>query len=163
MTDARFTKLSIAGGGLGGLAIYACGYLAWPAVTTDPVRLALWLAAGPGLVIYAMFLSCLRMRDSADAIDPFRGAESPRWKVNQRALTNTVEQAAIFVPVLLALSTRVDPAHARVLPLGVACWVVARLAFWIGYRFDQKWRAPGMAWTHVTTLVTIGWLVRCSL
>jgi hypothetical protein len=121
MTDVQLTKLSIATGALGGLAIYAAGYAAWPSIAPgDPIRLALWLAAAPALVIYAQFLACLRLRDSPEAVDPFRGAESQRWKVNQRVLTNTVEQTAIFVPVLVALGTRVDAAHACVLPLGVA-------------------------------------------
>jgi len=164
MTERTATKVAIAIGVLGGLAVYVCGYLVWPSVASrDPVRLALWLSAGPALVIYALFLACLRFRDSFEAIDPFRGVESQRWKINQRVLTNTVEQTAIFVPILLALSTRVDAVHAKVLPLGVACWVLARIAFWIGYRIEQKWRAPGMAWTHMTTLATILWLVRFSL
>ena len=75
-------------------------------------------------------------------------------------LSNTVEQLVIFLPLVLALAARVDAAHAFLLPLHVACWMVARVAFWVGYRIDPAWRAPGMTWTHATSLVTFLWLLR---
>lgn len=167
-SDRRATKLGIALGNGGGLAIYVVSYVACPAIASAPTpegRLvfAVWLCAAPALFVYAVFLSCLRLRDTPDAANPLLGAESARWKINQRVLSNSVEQLAIFVPLVLALATRVDAAHAKLLPLHVGMWVAARIAFWIGYRRSQAWRAPGMAWTHVSTIVTIAWLVRFSV
>ena len=159
------TRNGIALGMIGGAALHALGYLAWPdvadvAAPSDRLALAAWLSAAPALVVYAMFFSCLRLRDTPDAVNPLLGAESMRWKINQRALTNTVEQLAIFLPLLFALSVRVDAAHAKLLPLLVVGWTASRLAFWLGYRVSPAWRAPGMSWTHVTSIVTILWLAR---
>jgi len=163
--DRDTTRTGIAIGTIGGVVVYAVGYLAWPAVAdvatpSDRLVYAAWLSAAPALVVYAMFFSCLRLRDTPDAVNPLLGAESTRWKVNQRVLTNTVEQLAIFLPLLFALAVRVDPAHAALLPLHVACWTASRVVFWIGYRRAPAWRAPGMSWTHVTSLLAIVWLAR---
>ncbi len=167
MASRRFIKLTIAAGNIGGLAIYVAGYFAWPQVAAatvqDRLALALWLAAGPALFTFAVYTSCLRLRDTPGAVDPLAGAESRRFQINQRVLTNTVEQLAIFLPLLVALAVRVDEAHARLLPLHVACWIAARIAFWIGYRRDVHWRSPGMAWTSMIAVLTIGWLVRFSI
>ena len=151
-----------------GLLVYAAAYFACPAPhvadSTDArIAFALWLCAAPALLVYTAFFSCLRLRDSAEAVNPLLGGETLRWKVNQRVLTNSVEQAAIFIPVLVALATRVDAAHVQLLPISVGSWVAARIAFWIGYRRSPSWRSPGMAWTHSTTLLTIAWLVAFSV
>jgi len=164
-TDHKTTKRGIAVGFGGGAALYLAAYLAWPAVAPPVDRLAygVWLCAGPAVLLYAMFFSCLRLRDTPDAVNPLLAAESTRWKINQRVLTNTVEQLAMFVPFLLALSTKVDAAHTRLLPMHVALWMIARIVFWIGYRRAPAWRSPGMTWTNILTVITFGWLVRLSL
>jgi hypothetical protein len=101
IADQRRTiKKGIALGCLGGLALYALGYFAWPSVggveTTEArVELALWIIAAPAVFVYAVFFSCLRLRDAPEAVDPLRGAESPRWKINQRVLSNSVELATL--------------------------------------------------------------------
>lgn len=152
-----------------GLAVYAGAYLAWPAAAwpasavEDPLRLALWLGALPAVFVLAVYYSCLRLRDVPEAVNPLGGGESERWKINQRVLTNSVEQLAIFLPLLVALSTRVDAAHAKLLPLDVGGWVVARIAFWWGYRVAPVRRAPGMAATNLMAIVTLAWLVRMSV
>ncbi len=162
--DRAATRTRIVLGFVAGAALYALGYALWPAVdlatTADRLAYAAWLGAVPAIVVYAMFFSCLRLRDTPDAVNPLLGAESTRWRVNQRVLTNTVEQLAIFLPLLLALAARVAAAHAKLLPLHVASWTASRVAFWIGYRHSPAWRAPGMTWTHLTSLLTIGWLAR---
>jgi hypothetical protein len=167
VASRRTIQLGIAAGNIGGLAIYIAGYFAWPPVTAatvqDRLELALWLAAVPAVFTFAVYTSCLRLRDTPGAVDPLAGAESRRFQINQRVLTNTVEQLAIFLPLYVALAVRVDEAHARLLPLHVACWVAARIAFWIGYRRDVAWRSPGMSWTTMIALLTIGWLIRFSI
>ena len=50
----------------------------------------------------------MRLFDKAGAEDPFAGRESKRFEINQRVLTNTVEQGAVFVLLLLALATRIS-------------------------------------------------------
>jgi hypothetical protein len=162
------TRNGIVGGALSCVALYAVGYFVVPPLATavgfeQRLRLALWLCGGPALFVYAVFFSCLRYRDTPEAVNPLLGNESLRWKINQRVLTNTVEQVAIFVPLLLALAARIDDAHVKLLPLHVALWLLARVVFWVGYRIDPALRAPGFSATHVTTILTIAWLMRFSV
>lgn len=86
-----------------------------------------------------------RMNDTPEAEDVFAGLESRKWKLGQRALANTVEQAWIFVPMWLALSMVVDDAHVYLISLHLVLWVAARFIFWRGYLIDMHLRAPG--WT----------------
>jgi uncharacterized membrane protein YecN with MAPEG domain len=95
------------------------------------------------------------------AIDPLAGVDSRFLQVNQRALTNTVEQLAGFVPALIALAAAAPPAWMPgVVALGVV-FAVARLVFWGGYLIGPLLRAPGMAATfavNVATFVTAVWV-----
>jgi hypothetical protein len=163
--DRRGATRLIAIGNLAGLAVYGTGFFALRGteLPADHLAFAVWLCAIPAVFLYVVFLALLRMRDAPDALNPFLGAETLGFRINQRVLSNSVEQLAIFVPLLLALATRVDAAHAYLLPLHVGMWTVARIVFWIGYRIAPNARAPGMAGTHLATLATIAWLVRFTV
>lgn len=137
-------------------------WTAWPSVApiepaADRLVHAVELLAGVAAVVLLMVSSCFRVFDTAGAEDPFAGAESPAWRVNQRVLQNTVEQAAIFVPALLALSVRLDPDQVRILPVLTATWCAGRLLFWIGYRIRPSLRGPGFEWTLFSSGVALGW------
>lgn len=141
----------------------AVAWAAWPAVAprigvADRLAFAAELAAAPAAVALAMVLSCMRLFDTARAEDPFANAESHEWKINQRVLSNTIEQGFIFLPALTALAVRIDGAHLAVLPVAVAVWCTGRVLFWVGYRRDVRWRAPGFDWTLNTTFVVLAWL-----
>ena len=132
-------------------------YAAWPEVTVrgglaERITFVAELAIAPAAVLMRMVLSCMRLFDTAKAEDPVAAAESREWKVNQRVLQNTVEQAAIFLPTLFALGVRIDASMLRLLPIAVALWCAGRLLFWVGYRKSVVWRAPGFDWTLNTTL-----------
>lgn len=72
-------------------------------------------------------------------------------RIRERFLQNTLEQYAIFFPLLLTLSTHLPLRHMKVIPILVMIFTFARLAFLIGYRMakdddDSAWkRAFGMA------------------
>ena len=66
----------------------------------------------------------------------------------------------------LALSTVVPLAHLQVVYACAVVFIVARIVFWIGYRIDPLYRAPGMAATAYMNLgmilyslfgVFVGW------
>lgn len=144
-------------GNLSWLSAAALAYAFWPQVAARPavadrLAFAAELAIAPAAVALLMVGSCFRLFDTAQAEDPFAGAESHAWKVNQRVLQNTVEQIVIFLPALFALSVRVDHARLQVLPMAVSLWCAGRLLFWLGYRKSVIWRAPGFDWTLNTTL-----------
>ena len=136
----------------------------WPRL--DPVRdpidrllLAVQCCAGIGFAALVMMQGLWRLPDTPQAEDPLANAESRRWKINQRVYTNTVEQALIFVPIYLALSIRMAPDMAHMLPALMTIWCVGRLLFWGGYQYSLNARAIGMDWTTVTTMVSAGWLI----
>ena len=75
------------------------------------------------------------------AFDPLAGYENRRFRVNQRYLQNTVEQTLIFLPGLFGLAYYV--ADMRAVLATTVVWVLARLAFWIGYHRSAAMRAMG--------------------
>jgi hypothetical protein len=145
------------------IAAAALAFVARPEIaprigTAERLALAAELAAVPAAVTLAMVLSCMRLFDTARAEDPLLNAESREWKINQRVLSNTIEQGFIFVPLLTALAVRIDAKHLAALPVAVSLWCAGRLVFWVGYRHSVRWRAPGFDWTLNTTLAVLVWL-----
>jgi len=86
-------------------------------------------------------------RFSSDAIDPTRHVESRAMEINGRFVDNTVQQLLLFSIATLALCTVLTPSGMRVIPAAVTVFVIARFAFWIGYRVRPIYRAPGMSAT----------------
>ena len=83
---------------------------------------ALQLLGWPALVLLAMVCSCFRLFDTDRAEDPLAGAESLRFRINQRVLTNTLEQAAVLVALVLALANDLAPEHLKLLAVAVTIW-----------------------------------------
>jgi hypothetical protein len=109
----------------------------WFAIKCCCVAVLLCLVLGVEMVAH--------MRLNTSAINPIVGVESPRMKVTQRCLQNTVEQTLIFIPGLLALSGYcADGRSMRMVLATTVVWVVTRFAFWIGYQIAPRFRAPGM-------------------
>lgn len=133
------------------------------ALPLDRLLLAVQLAAGPAAVTFFVFGTLGRVLDTVEAENPLLGAESARFRINQRVLTNTLEQTAIFVPMLLALSVRIDPANTWILPYLVAIWCAGRVLFWLGYHSDPAHRAIGMDWTSCVAITTGALLVATLL
>lgn len=145
-------------GGAGAIAAILLWWLltaAWPVSPSASVELRLGLALAallPALfLLWLMILAQMLARFRGAVFDPLAGAETNFLRVNQRVISNTVEQLAIFIPALLALALRV---RAGWLPAALALAIVfaaGRLAFWIGYLRAPISRAPGMAATIVAT------------
>lgn len=109
--------------------------------------------------LFMMFIVVGNQRFLSDAIDPTRRAESAAIGVNGRVAANTLEQNFGFVVASLALSTLV-PLH--LLQVVWACtivFVLARTAFWVGYRMNPLYRAPGMSATAYMNLAMIGYVL----
>jgi hypothetical protein len=112
-------------------------------------------------ILAAMISAQMGARFMAGALDPTLGTDTRFLQVNQRVITNTVEQLCIFLPALLALAAGVTGGQ---LPYVLALALVfagARLAFWVGYVLAPVARAPGMAATVATnaaTLLSAAWM-----
>lgn len=125
-----------------------------PAGSSMAVRLGQGcVALLPGAAVLAlMVLGQMALRFVAGIADPMAGRETRWLLVNQRVISDTVEQFVIFVPALLALSAGVTGARmGEVTALG-GVFAGARLVFWVGYLIAPIGRAVGMAGTLVATL-----------
>jgi uncharacterized membrane protein YecN with MAPEG domain len=103
-----------------------------------------------------MIVVQMRLRVRTGAVDPLAGRDDAWLQVNQRALTNTVEQLAGFVPALLALASGVAPGWMRFVVAAGLVFALARLVFWAGYLLGPLARAPGMAATFAINVSTLG-------
>jgi uncharacterized membrane protein YecN with MAPEG domain len=128
-----------------------------------PERLGLACAALLPVVciLDLMILAQMGLRARSGAVDPLAGGDNATLLVNQRALTNTVEQLAGFAPSLLALAAGVSSDRMRFVVAAGVVFAVARLVFWAGYILGPMMRAPGMAATfaiNIGTLVAAIWV-----
>ena len=137
---------------------------AWPNVApiasaADRLAYAAEHLVGVAAILLLMVSGCFRVFDTAKAEDPFANAESQRWRVNQRVLSNTVEQAMIFIPAIFALAARLPPSQVHVLPVLTCVWCAGRVLFWVGYRIRPSLRGPGFEWTIYSSMLALGWFV----
>lgn len=107
-------------------------------------------------LLLAMIIVQMAARGATGAIDPTAGRDGRFLLINQRVISNTVEQMAAFVPGLLALAAGVGAARMGPVVALAMVFALARLAFWIGYLAGARRRAPGMAATLAVNLTTLG-------
>lgn len=88
-------------------------------------------------------------RLTSPAFDPLSGFATRRLEVNLRYLQNTLEQTIVFAAALFGLSAYSPTGSAmRAVVATTVVWIVARIAFWVGYQQSAAMRglgAPGMA------------------
>jgi hypothetical protein len=165
-------RLKLAAAVVNGGAVAATLALLWlllpaPVETAPPPteRLAamLPLFVGPAAVVLAMVVGAMAARAIGEAYDPIDDPETRLYRVCQRALTNTVEQAAIFLPGLAALVATMQPWRPGAAAMLVAVWVGARLLFWAGYLIHPYVRAPGMSATLTVGATTVFWALAEAL
>jgi len=162
--EGKKIYLWIAAGLSSGILINAAAWMYWPRLAplvqpVDRLMLALQCFAGIGFVALLNLQGLWRLKDTQEAENPLANAESRGWKINQRVLSNTVEQALVFAPIFVALSIRMDAKDVYMLPALMTIWCVGRLVFWAGYRYSLNARVIGMDWTTVTTMITATWLI----
>jgi len=127
-------------------------YGAWPApqgLGTAAERLAysLQLTAIAALPLLVAVIAVGNNRFLSEAIDPTLNKEDLATAINGRVVENTLQQLVLFVLGTLALSVSLKPEQMGIIPAAVIVFVIARIAFWIGYRVHPLYRAFGMAAT----------------
>jgi hypothetical protein len=117
-------------------------------------RLAYALGANVFALIpfFVMIMMVGNERFFSDAIDPTRHAENRVMEINGRVADNTLQQNFVFANATLAASTIVPPPYLQVVWACAIWFVIARFAFWVGYRIYPLYRAPGMAGTAYMNL-----------
>jgi len=83
----------------------------------------------------------------SEAIDPTLHKESAAMEINGRVVDNTLQQFLVYLVGTLALATGLTADQMRAIPAVAIVFVVARIAFWIGYRIHPLYRAFGFAAT----------------
>jgi len=102
--------------------------------------------------LFVMLITIGNSRFLSEAIDPTRRAESGPMQIDARVADNTLQQNFVFAVASIALSTTVSIAHLQVVWACAIVFVVARFAFWLGYRINPLYRAPGMSATAYMNL-----------
>src|SRR5262245_4083183 len=127
-------------------------YRAWPTsagltAAADRVVYTLQWEAIAALPLLVAVIAVGNNRFLSEAIDPTRNKEDLATQINGRVVENTLQQLMLFVLSTLALSVGLGPEQMGVIPAAVIVFVLARIAFWIGYRVHPLYRAFGMAAT----------------
>ena len=124
-------------------------------------RLAYALQANIVAIVpfFIMLITVGNSRFLSEAIDPTRGAESRSMEIDGRVADNTLQQNFVFAIASLSLSTIVPLQHLQVVWACVIVFVVARAVFWLGYRLNPLYRAPGMSATAYMNLGMILYLL----
>lgn len=126
-----------------------------PRIPDNPVdRLAYALKANVValLPLFVMIITVANSRFLSDAIDPTRHAESATMEIDGRVVDNTLQQNFVFAIASLTMSTLAPIHNLHVVWACTIVFVVARSAFWIGYRIHPLFRAPGMSATAYMNL-----------
>ncbi len=92
----------------------------------------------------------------SEAIDPTLNKENLATQINGRFVDNTLEQTVLFLVGTLALSVNLTAPQMGMISAATIVFIVARIAFWIGYRIHPLYRAFGMA---ATGYLNVGILV----
>ena len=121
----------------------------------DRLAYALRLDLFAVLPLFFMIAAIGNARFTSEAINPLVPTDNPKVVVNGRVASNTLEQTFIFVVAGAVLSTLLAPDQLGLLMACTIAFILARLAFWIGYRIHPLYRAAGMA---ATSYLNIGLL-----
>ena len=121
----------------------------------DRLAYALRLDLFAVLPLFFMIAAVGNARFTSEAINPLVPTDNPKVIVNGRVASNTLEQTFVFVIASGVLSTLLAPDQLGLLVACTVAFIVARLAFWIGYRIHPLYRAAGMA---ATSYLNVGLL-----
>jgi len=162
--DQKIVGLGAASGVTAMIAAIAGVYQLWPAnpsLADVGSRLAYVLQANAFAVLPLLIgiMAVGNNRFLSEAIDPTLHKEDLVTQINGRVVENTLQQYLLFLIGTLALSVHLTAEQMRVIPAAALVFVVARIAFWVGYRIHPLYRAFGMA---ATGYLNVG-ILACAL
>jgi uncharacterized MAPEG superfamily protein len=106
--------------------------------------------------LFAAIIMVANARFTGPAIDPMMQNEDTAMIINSRVADNSLQQFVVFMIATLALATTLSPSQMPLIPAAVIVFILARIAFWIGYRIHPLYRAPGMGATAFLNLGLLG-------
>ena len=166
--DRRYLS-SLAGVVIGTVLAWGLLFAFWPVIEPgvepgvqgagERLALAAGLLVWPALMLLVMVFAVALTRLATAAFDPLNDPESSFQRRAQRALTNSVEQTAIFAPALLSAAVLADPVDIRFAGVMTALYCAARGLFWAGYVINPLYRAPGMIMTLNINVAVVAYAV----
>ncbi|UEM21825.1 MAPEG family protein [Skermanella mucosa] len=147
----------------GGLALFWPGPMAGSGSAADRLALAAGLLVWPALLLVHMVFAVALARFFTAAFDPLNDPESRFQRRAQRALSNSVEQVAVYVPAMLSAAALADPGDIRFAGVMTGLFCVSRLLFWVGYLIHPYLRAPGMIMTLNVNVAIVGYALYRAL
>jgi uncharacterized MAPEG superfamily protein len=109
------------------------------------------------IVLFAMTMATGLGRAFTRSGDPTVGADSRYVDISRRVLTNSVEQSLVFALAALAMAAVTPAGQLGLLGSLTILFVVARVAFWIGYLIHPFYRYAGFALTAEVNIVILVW------
>ena len=97
--------------------------------------------------LFFMIVAVGNERFLSEAIDPTLGKDSHKMVVNGRVADNTLQQFVCFLVGIAALSVSLPIERISYVPAVAITFVISRTIFWIGYRINPLYRAPGFSST----------------
>lgn len=116
---------------------------------------AKWIALAAAPLLLAI-VAIGNERALSDAIDPTAGKESRGMIINGRVVDNTMQQYVLFIAAAFAVAAASRGDQMGLVAAAAVIFVIARLAFWIGYRIDPLYRAFGFAATAYQNFLLFG-------
>jgi hypothetical protein len=111
------------------------------------------------LPLFVMLVTVSNSRFLSEAIDPTKHGESRSMEIDGRVADNTLQQNFVFAIASLTLSTVVPFQRLQIVWACAILFVIARVGFWLGYRLNPLYRAPGMAATAYMNLGMIAYVL----
>lgn len=150
--DQQIVGVGAASGVAAMIASMAGIYQLWPSspsLVDISSRLAYAVQANAFAVIPLLvgIMAVGNNRFLSQAIDPTLQKEDAATQINGRVVDNTLQQFVLFLVATTALSVNLTAAQMRIIPAAAVVFVLARAAFWVGYRIHPLYRAFGMAAT----------------
>jgi uncharacterized MAPEG superfamily protein len=108
------------------------------------------LAAAP---LFLVIMAIGNARFKSDAIDPTAHREDRPMIINGRVAENTLQQFVLFSAAALAVTATSRGDELSIVSGATVVFVIARFAFWIGYRIDPLYRAAGFASTAYLNII----------
>ena len=132
-----------------------------PDTSADRIAYALPWAVIAAVPLFVMIVAVGNARFLSEAIDPTVGKESQQMVINGRVADNTLQQFALFLVGMLALSVLLPLDRLSIIPAVSITFVLMRILFWIGYRIHPLYRAPGFsstAYMNIFMFIAVFWL-----
>lgn len=161
MTNDQKTVAIGAASGVTCMAVLVYGlyhlFPSFPLLDTPLARIMFTLAWNAIAVLPLFILIAMvgNGRFFSEAIDPLKHEEGKSMEINGRVVDNTLQQNFVFLIATLALSTFLTADSIKLIPAVTLTYILARIAFWIGYRMHPLYRAPGMAATSYLNLALL--------